>query len=155
MSDLPGPKFPPALFYSVEFDTWAREEPDGRLSIGISALGIALSGEIYMCRPRPVNSDIEAGRSIAVVELAKSIVSVKSPVSGVVCAVNPALEEQPELVHRDHYGAGWLARLVPARWEIERDALLHGDQVAPVMLQRLQLVLAGHDGHGERGRSHD
>ena len=155
MSDQPGLKFPPSLFYSDEFDTWAREESDGQLTVGISALGIALSGDIYMCRPRPVGSDIEAGRSIAVVELAKSIVSVKSPVSGCVTRVNPLLEEQPEQVHRDPYGAGWLARLAPGKWADERGALLHGDAVAPVMLRRLQLALGGGGTPGAGGPGRD
>ena len=35
------------------------------------------------------------------VELAKSIVAVRTPVSGSIVAINPALEQRPGLVHTD------------------------------------------------------
>ena len=77
----------------------------------------------------------------------KSIVPVKSPVSGTVVAVNEALEDRPELVHRDPYGAGWIARLQLADMAADQAAMLTGDAVAPAMahhawLHRLELVPA-------------
>ncbi|MBI3345900.1 MAG: glycine cleavage system protein H [Burkholderiales bacterium] len=107
--------------------TWAEPLPNGQVRVGITALGIRASGEIYMCRPKPVGSEVEQGRSIGVVELAKSIVSVKSPLSGVVTRVNEALEAQPELVHRSPYGQGWLVELAPSRLEAEKAGLVIGE----------------------------
>ena len=72
--------FPDDLWYLVEHQTWARFEADGRVRVGITSLGIRLSGEIYMCRPQRVGTVVARGRSVGVVELAKAIVSVKSPV---------------------------------------------------------------------------
>ena len=108
--------FPAELHYDVAHQTWARPEADGSVTVGITALGIRLSGEIYMCRPKPVGQTVERGRSVAVVELAKSIVSVKSPVGGEVLAVNEGLANEPERVHLDPYGSGWIARLAPSNW---------------------------------------
>ena len=102
-------------------------------TVGITALGTRLAGEIYMCRPRALGSAVEQGRSIAVVELAKSIVSVKSPVSGTVVAVNQRLDTEPELVHLDPHGAGWLAQVALSRWDADQGALVHGAAVAPAM----------------------
>ena len=138
-----GHEFPDDLHYLVEHQVWARLEGDGTATVGITALGIAQAGEIYMCRPKWAGSEVEQGRSIAVVELAKSIVSVKSPVRGTVAAVNERLAQAPELVHRDPYGEGWLARVRLADFEADRVALLHGDAVADAMthhawLSRLQ-----------------
>lgn len=128
-----GFEFPDSLHYHVEHQVWARPEADGTVTVGITALGIKLSGEIYMCRPKSVGQVVEQGRSIAVVELAKAIVSVKSPLSGTVVAVNDALAARPELVHSDPYGSGWIARLAPADWAAESGALVHGDAVAEAM----------------------
>lgn len=126
--------FPSDLHYCVEHQVWARLHGDGTATVGITSLGIALAGgEIYMCRPKAVGAVVEAGRSLAVVELAKSIVSVKSPVSGVVVEVNPVLVDQPERVHEDCYGEGWLARLQLADFEADRAGLLHGEPVAAAM----------------------
>ncbi len=128
-----GLEFPDTLHYHVAHQVWARPDGDGLVAVGITALGIRLSGEIYMCRPKSVGQVVEQGRSVAVVELAKAIVSVKSPLSGEVVEVNAALSTQPELVHIDPYGRGWLVRLKPAAWETERTVLVHGDAVPAAM----------------------
>lgn len=126
-------EFPEDLLYLVEHQTWARLEDDGMARVGITALGIRQAGEIYMCRPKSAGSAVEQGRSIAVVELAKSIVSVKSPLGGVVVEANPRLAAEPELVHRDPYGAGWLARVQPTDLAADRAGLAEGDAIPPAM----------------------
>lgn len=138
---------PPELHYLMEHQVWARPEGDGTATVGITQLGIRLSGEVYMCRAKRVGTDIAQGGTVAVVELSKSVVAVKSPVSGIVVAVNEALDERPELVHRDPFGAGWIARLQLSAWPADQAALLTGDAVAPAMahhawLHRLELVPA-------------
>jgi len=125
--------FPADLHYLVEHDVWARLHGDGTATVGITALGIKLSGEIYMCRVKPLGSEIAQGRAVAVVELAKAIVSVKSAVTGTVLAVNPRLEETPELVHRDPYGDGWLARLALHDEACDVRRLVAGDAVPEAM----------------------
>ena len=144
---LPLPPHPPDLHVLLEHQTWARVEGDGTATVGITALGIRLSGEVYMCRAKRVGTELAQGASFAVVELSKSVVAVKSPVGGTIVEVNALLEDQPELVHRDPYGTGWIARLRLADFDADRAALLHGDAVAPAMahhawLHRLELVPA-------------
>ncbi|WP_066270657.1 glycine cleavage system protein H [Hydrogenophaga palleronii] len=126
------PDFPADLLYHVEHQVWARIDAPDLVTVGITALGIRVSGEIYMCRARPLGTVVEQGRSVGVVELAKSIVSVKAPLSGTVVEHNPALAQQPERVHEDPYGSGWVARLRPSALQAERAALLRGDAGAPV-----------------------
>jgi glycine cleavage system H protein len=131
--------FPADLYYLVEHDVWARLEGGDVATVGITALGIKLSGEIYMCRAKAVGTAVEQGRSIAVVELAKAIVSVKSAVTGTVLAVNPRLDEAPQLVHTDPYGEGWIARLRLSDLEADRPQLLHGASVLEAMALHAQL----------------
>lgn len=125
---------PPELHYLIEQQVWARLSGDGfEATVGITALGIALAGDIYMCRPKRQGSVVAQGESIAVVELAKSIVAVRSPVGGEVVQVNPVLEDQPEQVHQDPYGKGWLVRMRLNRWTEDVRQLLHGDAVLLAM----------------------
>lgn len=125
--------------YLIEHQVWARVDADGLVTQGITALGVRLSGEVYMCRPKGVGVVVEQGKSMGVVELAKSIVSVKSPLGGEVVAVNPRLRDEPELVHRDPYGAGWLLRLRPSNLAGESEALVTGDAIAPAMAAHARL----------------
>ena len=131
--------FPGDLHYLIEHQVWARLAPDGRATVGITSLGIALAGDIYMCRAKGVGTDIEQGKSIAVVELAKSIVSVKSPLSGRVVHTNPRLSETPEIVHLDPYGEGWIAQLDPTALTAERAVLVHGEAVRAAMAEHARL----------------
>ena len=130
---IAGTALPDDLLYWVEDQTWAKLLPDGVVRVGITALGLKASGEIYMCRPKPVGEVLVQGRAMAVVELAKSIVSVKAPLSGTVLEINAALEARPELVHRDPYGEGWLLALRPAALAAERAALCEGEAARAAM----------------------
>lgn len=134
-----GCDFPEALWYHAEHQVWARLIGDTEAVVGITAMGIRLAGEIYMCRPKSVGAVVEQGRSVAVVELAKAIVSVKSPLSGEVLEINAALAEQPERVHTDPYGSGWLARLRLSAWLAEAQALVHGAAVPDAMARHAWL----------------
>lgn len=134
-----GFEFPDALHYLVDEQVWAALLDDGTARVGITALGVHLAGEVYMCRPKSPGSVVEQGRAIAVVELSKSIVSVKSPVRGEVVEVNQALAARPELVHLDPYGQGWIARLRLADWAADQAALLHGEPVAAAMVRHAWL----------------
>jgi glycine cleavage system H protein len=138
---------PEGLDYDIENQVWARLEADGTATVGITALGVHLAGEVYMCRPKSVGTVVERGRGIAVVELAKSIVSVKTPLSGRVVAVNPRLAQEPERVHLDPYGEGWLARILPLDVEADRLAvpLLRGEAVAAAMQRHAWLHRAADD----------
>jgi len=131
--------FPADLHYLVDEQVWARPEPGGLAVVGITSLGVHLSGEIYMCRPKSPGSVIEQGKGLAVVELAKSIVSVKSPVTGTVVEVNAELVRHPQRVQQDPYGSGWLARLQLSAWESDRARLLHGAAVGPAMARHAWL----------------
>lgn len=132
--EIAGFDYPEGLLYQAEDQVWARLEGDGTATVGITAFGIhQAGGEVYMCRPRAVGQAVEQRRSVAVVEVAKAILSVKSPVRGTVVAVNEALAAQPELVHRDPYEAGWLARVQLADLEADRAALVQGAAVEAAM----------------------
>ena len=105
-------------------------------------VGIVLSGEIYMCRPKRVGTVLQQGSTVAVVGLSKAIMAVKTPVAGTVVQINPALQERPDLVHRDPYGEGWIARLRLTDFAADAAALVHGDAVAAAMARD-----ALHHGH--------
>lgn len=135
------------LHYLVEHQVWARLHEDGTATVGITQLGIRLSGEVYMCRAKRVGTALAQGDTVAVVELSKAIVAVKSPVSGTIIEVNDALDDQPEWVHREPYGAGWIARLQLTDFAADQTALLQGDAAASAMahhawLHRLELLPA-------------
>ena len=101
---------------------WARKE-DGLITVGISDFAQESLGDVVFVELPEVGRVAAAGEEIGVVESVKAASDVYAPVSGTVVAVNDSLEDAPELVNQDPYGAGWFYRL-EVKDEAELDALL-------------------------------
>ena len=130
---------PPHLYYLLERDMWAQPLEDGRVRIGITAFGVHISGHFFMCRPKPVGTDIDRGATLAVAELNKAVVTIKSPVSGRVLQINPLLADRPELIESDPYGQAWLVVMQASRWELDRGVLAHGPELRAQAERRMRL----------------
>ncbi len=134
-----GFEYPDALYFWLAQDLWCAPQADGSVRVGITAFGVHVSGDFYMARPKPAGTRLIQGQTLAVVELSKSIVAIKTPISGTVCAVNLLLEETPELIHQDPYGRGWLAALLPSQWQDDLAQLHHGAAVIAAATERMRL----------------
>lgn len=69
-----------------------------------------LTDVVYVELPK-VGRKVKQMEPIAVVESVKSVSDIFAPVSGEVVEVNQALEATPELVNKDAFGEGWIARI--------------------------------------------
>jgi len=88
--------------------------------VGISDHAQEALGDIVFVELSDVGETVAQGESIGVVESVKAASDIYAPVSGKVVAVNAALQDDPSLVNKDCYGAGWLLRIAPskaAEWE--------------------------------------
>ena len=70
-----------------------------------------------------VGRHVIAHASCAEIESTKSVSEVYAPVTGTVVEVNSALDDAPEQVNTDPYGAGWIF-VVELAEPAEVDALL-------------------------------
>jgi glycine cleavage system H protein len=100
---------PQGLKYTREHE-WARVEGD-IATVGITDHAQELLTDIVFVELPEIGKTVTRGGSLAVVESVKSVSDVFSPVSGEVIDVNGILEESPELVNRDAYGQGWIAKI--------------------------------------------
>ena len=80
-------------------------------TIGISDHAQELLGDLVYVELPEVGSSVSAGDSCAVVESVKAASDVYAPVSGEVIENNETLEDSPETINDDAYGAGWLYRI--------------------------------------------
>ncbi len=102
---LPG-DFPDDVLYHGEH-MWARE--DG--TIGITHYAQEQLGEIVFLEVREAGTEIRAGEPCGEIESCKSVSDLHAPVSGTIREVNAVALESPEMINRDPYGAGWIARV--------------------------------------------
>lgn len=143
--NIQGLEFPDHLFYAPPLGLWLREELDGQLTLGLNAYGCALYGEIFAFTPKRIGAHIPEGRSFGLMEFAKAATSSRSPLSGELTAVNAQLDRRPALIHRDCYGEGWLVRLRPDNWPIQRQHLPQGEAARAALEE--QMRLDGFDPH--------
>ncbi len=80
-------------------------------TIGITDYAQAQLGDITYVEAPEVGKVLARGDTAAVVDSVKAAADVYAPVAGTVCAVNAALEGEPELVNTDPELGGWLFRL--------------------------------------------
>jgi glycine cleavage system H protein len=102
-------EFPDELYYSLEH-IWARAEGD-LVTIGLSQFGQELAGRIAYVEVPRAGRAVAKGEPFMSMESGKWVGRVKSPVSGTVAEANEELEWESDVVNKDPYGKGWLARI--------------------------------------------
>ncbi|MBE7421934.1 MAG: glycine cleavage system protein H [Zoogloeaceae bacterium] len=111
-------KVPADRLYDTRHDMWVRREGN-EVVIGATGFGLHLAGEVLAFTAKPKGAEVAAGRGLGTVESAKTVLAVHSPVAFRLDTPNEAAEERPELINRDPYGAGWMARGAPLDWEAD------------------------------------
>jgi glycine cleavage system H protein len=69
-----------------------------------------LTDVVYVELPA-VGKTVKQGEVLGTVESVKAVSEIYAPLSGKVAEVNKALENAPEIVNKDPYGAGWMVLL--------------------------------------------
>ena len=118
-------------FYTRE-GLWLQAEGN-RVRIGLSDFLQQRSGDIAFAEVKPVGTTLAVGDEVASIETIKVNVALSSPLGGTVIEVNPDLEAAPEAINQDPYGAGWLAVIEAANWEVDRAQLLDAAAYFDVM----------------------
>lgn len=100
---------PQELLYAPSHE-WAKIEGD-TVTVGITQFAQEQLGDLtFVELPRPGDQAV-AGKEIGSVESVKAASDIYAPVSGEVTEVNTALEDTPELVNQDPFGAGWMFKI--------------------------------------------
>ena len=108
--------YPVDLKYSKSHE-WIRYE-DGVAVIGISDFAQDALGDVVFVNLPAVGDEVTAGESFGDVESVKAVSDLISPVSGVVLEVNEELEDSPENLNEDPYGA-WIIKVEQVSGEEE------------------------------------
>ena len=108
----------------AESHEWTRKDGD-EFVVGITDYAQeSLSDVVYVELPE-VGDVLERAESFGVVESVKAASDVYMPVGGEIVAANSELEDTPEMINDDPYGAGWMIRIKPSN-PAEFDDLLDG-----------------------------
>ena len=111
MPSVRGCNLPDDLLYDVDNHIWFREEGDGNVKLGMTAVATAMAGKLVAYTPKRVGRSVGAGKSCGTLESGKWVGRIRALVSGRVVAANPDLGFESTLMNHGPYGAGWLAQI--------------------------------------------
>lgn len=101
--------FPDTVRYTSEHE-WIRVEGDEAF-VGITDYAQSELGEIVFVDIPTVGEHVAQGEVFGSVEAVKTVSDLNMPAGGEVLELNAELEDHPELVNNDPYGAGWMIRV--------------------------------------------
>ncbi|MEZ5744152.1 MAG: glycine cleavage system protein GcvH [Sphingomonadaceae bacterium] len=96
--------------YFTEEHEWIAVEGETG-TVGITDYAQGQLGDITFVELPEAGSEVKKADSVSVIDSVKAASDIYAPVSGTVSGVNPALEDEPEMVNSDAEGAGWLFKL--------------------------------------------
>lgn len=101
-------KVPETLFYTEDHE-WVSLEGNVA-TVGITDYAQSSLGDIVFVELPEVGSTLDAGSSFGVVESIKSVSDLYAPLTGKVIDKNDDVENSPESINSDAYGA-WLIKI--------------------------------------------
>ena len=111
MKELSELSFPDDFHYS-ESHEWVKADGD-KVKIGITDYAQDQLGDIVFVEMPEVGATFEKGAEFGTVESVKAVSELYIPIAGEVVAVNPALEDAPELINNSPYTDGWMIEIKP------------------------------------------
>ena len=101
--------FPDDLKYTKEHE-WVRVEGNVA-TIGITDFAQGELGDIVFVEVDTEGDDLDKDEVFGSIEAVKTVSDLYMPLSGTITELNSTLEDEPELINNDPYGAGWLIKM--------------------------------------------
>lgn len=101
--------FPAELKYSKDHE-WVKMLDGTTALVGITDFAQSELGDLVFINLPQEGDDVTADEAFCDVESVKAVSDVVSPVTGVVEEVNTQLEDEPQKLNEDPYGA-WIAKI--------------------------------------------
>jgi len=119
--------YPSELKYTEEHE-WVKVDGD-TVTVGITSYAAEELGDIVFVDMPGAGATVAKGDTFGTIESVKTVADLFAPVSGEIVAANQVLEDTPETVGEDPYGAGWIIKIKMSD-PADLDALLSSEDYA-------------------------
>jgi glycine cleavage system H protein len=109
-------RLPEGIFFA-QSHTWLSLFPSGKIRLGVDDFVSGLLENPQIRLLREAGEQVEKGDPLLVLRLGEHHLTVRSPLSGRIEAVNRSLESRPELMRHALFSDGWAYAMQPARSE--------------------------------------
>jgi len=100
---------PAELKYTKEHE-WIKIEGD-IATVGVTEFAQGELGDVVFVEVETVGETMDKDETFGTIEAVKTVSDLYMPVSGELIEFNTTLEDTPELVNSDPYGAGWMVKI--------------------------------------------
>jgi len=100
---------PDDLKYTAEHE-WIRVEGE-EIVVGVTDFAQGELGDVVFIEIETEGEKLSRGDTFGTIEAVKTVSDLYMPVDGEILEVNPALEDDPELVNSKPYEGGWMIRV--------------------------------------------
>lgn len=90
---------------------WIKKQDGNIYAVGLSAYAIEQLGDIVYMELPEVGRSLQKEEPFGVVESVKVASDMYAPVAGTVTSVNGEIPENPDLLKKDAYDAGWIIKI--------------------------------------------
>lgn len=94
----------------TESHEWVKDA-GGVVTLGVTQFAVDELTDITYVQMKAKGTKIAPGGSVGEIESVKATSDIYSPVGGEIIEVNGALSDDPSLVNKDPYNAGWLVKI--------------------------------------------
>jgi len=119
---------PTELKYTKDHE-WVRIEGEVA-TVGITHFAQSELGDIVYVEVETVDETLGKDEVFGTVEAVKTVSDLFLPLTGEIIAFNEALEDEPEAVNSDAYGAGWMIKIRVSNMDEVADLLDAEDYAA-------------------------
>lgn len=111
MKEINELELPEDVRYSKDHE-WAKSDGE-TIKIGVDDYAQNQLGDIVFVELPEIGDKFGKDDVFGSVESVKAVSDLFMPISGEVTAINPALEDAPELVNQSPYDGGWMVEIKP------------------------------------------
>ncbi|RLD24980.1 MAG: glycine cleavage system protein GcvH [Bacteroidetes bacterium] len=121
----------PANLHYTKDHEWIKIDGN-EATIGVTDFAQKELGDIVFVEVDTEGDELSVGDVFGTVEAVKTVSDLFMPIAGTISAVNEGLEDSPEVVNQDPYGAGWMVKVTNDNG-FETGDLLSADQYKEVI----------------------
>ncbi|MBN1408328.1 MAG: glycine cleavage system protein GcvH [Calditrichaceae bacterium] len=100
---------PSDLKYTKDHE-WIKVDGD-TATVGITDYAQGELGDVVYVELPEEGAEVSMNEAFGSIEAVKAVADIFSPVSGEVIEINEAIQDEPEKVNQDAYGAGWMVKI--------------------------------------------
>jgi glycine cleavage system H protein len=130
----------PAGVFVAPGHAWVRLEDSGAIRVGADRLPAALLGGIERLDVLRPGAEVRAGDPVVSFRHGERSIELRSPVDGVIAAVNPGVESSPARVQADPFNKGWIYRISPRNLGRALRRMFLADEAAAWMRDELRAL---------------